>query len=330
MKKNALLKVFLSTLLLTITQPAFTQAQDYISNLDSCCASECCGESKWLFQADFLYWTTDFNAISSIDASIQAEDSVADATIQISHPKPKWDPGVRLTAGWIGPEQWDIQASWTNFYNSKTNSTAPFILQVATDNLGTSGNSKFTFRYNAANLEVGNTLALSSFLTIRPFAGIHALWINSDSKLFLVAPPMAGMTLQTDGFTANLNLNKRSWAVGPRLGINTSWGNFNGFSLVGNVSGALVYGKQQAKVNAEVDITSAVDINIHLRGDSRWHSMSTVQMQAGVAYTGNLCNNEFRISALWECNTISQANNVLIFERSISTQGLTLNLEYLF
>lgn len=331
---------FLSIFCLNAAQPLLAQSpvgnwncypiDNCVENRETYCAPLWCEESYWDFKADFLYWSTDFNAISAVDVELETTESTADASIQIKHPEQKWDPGVRLTAGRIFCGNWDIQGSWTYFYNSSTNDRTPFQLQVNMDSLNTSGSSRFVFRYNAADLELGTTLCLRPCLFIRPLIGVHAIWTQIDSNLNLIAPPSTGPDIDTDGFTVDINLNNHSWGVGPKIGINTLWGNFRGCSLVANVNGSLVYGQQRSKINAEVDVTSDVDINVHLMEDSHWLLMSTIQMQAGLSYFGCLCNNNFRINALWECNVLNQANNILIFDRSISTQGLTLSLEYPF
>lgn len=337
MQKTTLLGFFLSLCYLSGSQLLLAQTQvdscypidTCISNTEICCDSPC-WQNYWDFQADFLYWSTDFNTLGAIGVELATTDTTADASIQIRHPKQKWDPGVRLTAGYLGCVDWDILGSWTYFYNSTTNHRAPFQLQVNVDNLNTSGRSQFVFRYHAADLELGRTLCLKPYLVIRPLLGIHAISTQVDSKLNVIAPPSSGPDLDTDGFDVAINLKKQAWGIGPKIGINTLWGNLRGCSLVGNINGSLVYGEQRAKLNASIDITSDVDINIHLMGDSYWQLMSTIQFQSGVSYHGRLCNHVFGISALWECNVINHANNILIFDRAVCLQGLTLNLEYLF
>lgn len=334
MKKTTFIGFFLSLFCLSWAQPALAHSQEAICYpTDNCREFYCmspCGQNHWDFAADFLYWSTDFNALSAIGAEIATTETTADASIQIKHPNQQWDPGVRLTAALIDCDNWDITGSWTYFRNASTNHRTPFQLQVNVDNLNTSGSSRFVFTYNAADLELGTTLCLRPCLFARPFIGIHAIWTQIDSRLHLIAPPSTGPDIDTDGFTVGINMNNHSWGVGPRIGINTLWGNFRGCSLVANVNGALVYGEQRAKINAEVDITSDVDINIHVTGDSHWQLMSTIQMQGGLSYLSCFCNNSFRINLLWECNVLNQANNILIFDRAISTQGLTLGLDYLF
>lgn len=340
MKRILFSKLFFSLFYLSYAQSVSAQNQmDPYQSIESSYSSNSevyglmpssqapfCSEGGWMFKADFLYWSTDFNSISSIDAIIQPDDTAFDATIQIKHPSQTWDPGVRLTAGWVDSNNWDIQASWTNFYNSTTNHTAPFMLQVATENLNTEGSSKFAFRYNAADLQLGKTMTLSDYIIIRPFIGVQAIWTQISSNLNLTVPPLDG----SDGFTAGLRMKKDAWGIGPKIGINSAWGNLNGFSLIANINGSLAYGKQKSKTNLDVDVGSTVDINIHLMGSSHWQLMSTVQFQSGLAYNGQFLNNDFRINALWECNTISHASDILIFDKSINTQGLTLSLEYLY
>lgn len=335
MKKSILTGFFLSLYCMSYSLPLLAQRQMGCFDVcGTCCSNSeiCCTPSWrqnfWDFKADFLYWSTDFNTISAIGVGLVTTESTADAAIHIRHPGQGWDPGLRLTAGWFNCGNWDVQGGWTYFYNSNTNKSAPFALRVNEDNLNTIGRSKFVFRYNAADIELGTTSCLTSFLRIRPLIGVHAIWTQVDSKLNLLVPLSADPN--PDEIAIGINLKNRAWGVGPKIGINTLWGNCNGFSLVANVNGALVYGERDLKINAEVDIASNVDINIHLIGNSNWQLMSTVQMQAGLSYCGCVCNNNFRINALWECNVFNQVHNLLIFERSINTQGLTLSLEYLF
>lgn len=299
-------------------------ADYYYANPSACCASPtCCDQNKWKFGADFLYWTTNFNTVRGLDVSIQNTSTLTEATVNVAHPKQKWDPGVRVTAGWSGCDNLDVLGSWTYFYNSNANHHSPFMLQIDTTTITAAGGAKFVYRYNAADLELGKTLCLSPWLVIRPLIGVHAVWLELDNAL--------NLTISQPGtYGLAISLNAKAWGVGPKLGVNTNWGNYNGFSLVGNVNGSFVYGKHDGKVNAMVDISSPMDVNVHLTGQSHWVLMSTVQLQSGFSYATSFWGNEFRLNALWECNLINQADNVLILERSISTQGLTLGLEFTF
>lgn len=333
MKKTKLTRLVLALFYLSCFQPAVAQSTAYGRSVTNGGFSNgaCCGcQNNWDVEADFLYWSTNFHAISGINVGVQTADSAADATIHITHPTQKWDPGVKLAGGWTSCNNWDVQGRWTYFYNCNVSHRTPFELQIDADSFHTQGSSKFVFRYNAADLELGKTLCCGRCFLIRPILGVHAIWTHIKSNLNLTAPATTGTSLDTDGFTVGLHLSNKAWGIGPKMGVNTLWGNCKGFSLVGNICGSLVYGEHRVRANAEVDIVSDVDISIHAAGRSYWGMMSTVQIQAGLSYACCFCCKALTIQALWEGNLINQANNVLIFERSISTQGLTLGIEYSF
>lgn len=334
MKTIKLTKLILALAGLSCFQPVVAQTtmrhhgeiDDSLSRGMSCCKCQ----NSWNFDADFLYWSTNFNAISGINVGVQTADNAADAIIQVTHPTQKWDPGVKLAAGWTSCNNWSIDGMWTYFYNSNRSNRTPFDLQINADSFHTQGSSRFTFKYNAADFVLGKSLCFGRCFLIRPLMGVHAIWTQIQSNLNLTAPATSGTSIETDGFTIGLHLGSKAWGIGPQLGVHTLWGNIKGFSLVGNICGALVYGQHQVKANVEADIVSNVDVSVHLAGRSYWGMMSTIQIQSGFCYAFCFCNHELKIQALWEGNLINQANNLLIFERSISTQGLTLGAIYSF
>lgn len=326
MKKTQIIK-YLIALFASAWSPTLAAMED-----PSACTylSDCTYQNNWFFEADLLVWSTNFNTFSGIDVGIQTTDTTADATFFLMHSGRNWDPGVRLTAGWSCNNNWGIQGRWTYFYNSVSNSKAPFDLLVNTDGFHANGGSKFALKYNALDLELENILYLSPCMIIRPLVGIHALWTETQARLNFAVPAQSGTSLDTDGFAVMFNPKNSNWAIGPKLGVNSDWGNFKGFSLIGNVFGALVYGQHKAQINAEVDVTSDVDIRIHLVDSAFWELLSVLQFQTGISFSHCLFQCPCRVDLLWEANLINEARNTILFDKSISMQGLTLKMGFAF
>lgn len=270
-------------------------------------APKCDSQGNWDMWADFLWWSANFNTPTNVDTSF----SDSETNIKIKRPGSQWDPGVRVGLGWnTGYDNWDVQGFWTYFYNSATQD-----------------HSKVSFRYNVADYEMGKAYYVSRHFMIRPFTGIHAIWTSlnyrtsSDINIFSVINSVSTV------FSGTTRTELSSWGVGPRMGFNSNWGDYRGFSLLANISGSLLYGKELAK--ADID---APGVDYDIRDRDHWQLMPTMQLQFGLSYA--CCfgggQNQFRISAAWESNFIWEAANVLYYDRPISMQGLTVDLRFDF
>ncbi|MBS0603833.1 MAG: hypothetical protein JSS60_02215 [Verrucomicrobia bacterium] len=291
-------------------------------------APKCDNQRAWNFNADFLYWSTNFNSLSGLEAEVTSSDEY-NATIELERPDAEWDPGVRLALGWnTGYDNWDIQGMWTYFYNSTTGHETPIKIEYLGQDVGfDGGHTKFSFRYNAADFELGKSFYVSRHFFIRPFTGVHAIWttVRNFLELDSDADDLVG-DVDVEG-----SIRQSAWGVGPRIGVNTNWGDFRGFSLIGNVSGSLVYGKHLGKGSFDVEVDET-EVDVNIRGEEYWQLMPTMQLQMGLSY--GCCfgkdKNQFRVNAMWEANFISEAANGPGTDKAISMQGLTLDFGFIF
>jgi hypothetical protein len=290
--------------------------------------------------ADFLWWTTNFNMPPGLATELATivpnlNNTTNDLRIKIDRPDNRWDPGVRVGIGWnTGYDNWDVQGYWTFFYNSKTKHHTPLDLDVVgqpTSGIEL-GKVKQRFRYNAADVELGKAYYVSSHFYIRPFTGIHAIWTSQvDDERY-----NSNGTFLNNAFNGTKEYEFRSdmgsWGVGPRIGFNSNWGNFRGLSLMGNISGSLVYGQFQFKQKMEVEPSTTTEYTINLRDKQYWQLMPTMQILMGLSYSCCFGNGQyqFRASAGWETNFIWQASNFWYVERPISMQGLTAEIRFDF
>jgi len=107
------------------------------------------------------------------------------------------------------------------------------------------------FDYDMANLDVGQTLNIGCNTQVRLFAGLSYVRLReqlvstffNDPNINPVPPVMAtpDPTLQY----ISLNNTSTYTGVGPRLGFNTAYTVMEGFTLVGQLSGAILGGWMQ-------------------------------------------------------------------------------------
>ncbi len=289
--------------------------------------------------AEFLWWSTNFSSVppgmSIMLDAITSELNNAGANLRIHTKAPSrhWDPGVRIGLGWnTGYDNWDVQGYWTYFYNSASKNEEPLEVDTPDELVGIDdGDAKLRMRYNAADAELGKAYYVSSHFFIRPFTGVHAIWLSQhhDEEYDV----NGGFLDFSDTRDYEFESEQDLWGLGPRIGVNTNWGCFKGFSLMGNVSTSMLYGK--ALIKTKMDIEAGLELpetEVRIRQKEYWQIMPTLQLLLGISYgyCFNEGQNQFRISAGWETNFIWQASNFLALERPISMQGLTAQIRFDF
>ena len=140
--------------------------------------------------ADFLWWSTNFSQAPGLSTELATiipslDNPIDNLKIKVKRPTAHWDPGARVGLGWnTGYDNWDVQGYWTFFYNSTHKHNAPLDLDVqTTEEAGFGeGKVKLRFRYNVADVELGKSYYVSSHFYVRPFTGVHAIWLSQRSN----------------------------------------------------------------------------------------------------------------------------------------------------
>jgi len=341
---------------------------------DGCC------EGKILWLSEFLWWTpgntapfanndfvNDGLAITSTTAPFASEvDTVNEPYARISE---KWSMGNRIGLGWeSGEERWQIWGLWTGYSNYARrvlNATPPppvappvfgaglnegfidfpVVGDVFPGNVapaGLSATATYKLNFNVADLVFGKPLCLCDSLELMPFAGVRAAFIHQRDALKLQG--LADATA-IPGIFAFEGTNNRAyqnlWAVGPRLGLAATLGDWCGFNLLGTISGGILYGRmEQGYSVSSYDPRTTIDskdsilqdptviISTYTTTKDRYNLIvPNLQVQLGFGYEMEIClfQRLFNINcfAMWEGNTYWGASNRLLFERQLSLTGLT-------
>jgi|GEM_PF-1082051 len=292
----------------------------------------------------------------------------------------KWSPGVRVGLGWESASgDWQIWGTWTGYsnYSRKVLAARGPVLNTARaptlaftipplgaefSSINTAGIlgtflvpfmrghdtvATHKLNYNVADLVFGRTWEIGCGVELMPFVGVRATFINQQDEAFFT-----GNILPVDGtdFFANnggrVKDNQHVWGVGPRLGLEATWGNWCGFSLIGNISAAILYGRYEEYgnlseygppsrgVGIEVIPSNPLTIvtyNINAR-DRYNQIIPNLQAQLGFGYEIDFSLNGssygLEIFAMWEGNAYWGAYNHFFRERMLGLNGLTTGFAF--
>ena len=210
--------------------------------------------------ADILYWrakqcgTENWGQILDVN--------VPKGRIDILEVDFKWDPGFRVGVGYrMDHDCWDTQFMYTRFKTQGTDHvtsddliTSSFLGNFYFENLAGFAFSgpqyhkasiKWTIDFNVFDGELGRKFWISKALSLRPFMGVKGGWIYQRIRSKWKDPNTTSFERATE------NLKNDFRGIGPSAGLNTLWKlwrcEHSSFSLFGDVSGAIMWGKWTLK-----------------------------------------------------------------------------------
>ena len=155
-----------------------------------------------------------------------------------------YGPGVRIGLGFKPPIDWDLYLSWTYFKNTSKEKFAGELLMFNTPvrPLGRI-ESSLTIKYNILDLEFGRPYHIGQTFSVRTHVGLRGGWIKNNGRNdgYDAAAPTPSDQYSPTYFS----FKEKYWLIGPRAGFAADlfFSKDYGFSLYGNFSGALMYGK---------------------------------------------------------------------------------------
>lgn len=170
-----------------------------------------------------------------------------------------WNPGIRFGIGfYLDHDAWSLDFNWTwvnitNYQYGNAGSAGGVVipLQLTGAGLGTQTNTLFGSRssakwdtsYNVLDIALGKPYHISRYLVFNPFFGVRAGWIDQHYSVDYAGSNGAAATRTVH------HMDNDFWGVGTRAGLNTDWFLGKGWSLFGNVSFAMLFGKFEVDQN---------------------------------------------------------------------------------
>ncbi len=254
-----------------------------------------------------------------------------------------WDFGFRTGAGYtFEHDAWDV---WINFtwFQTKASNTAHkpnhgglfpqkgFPLPIDASSI----HCDWNVHYYTLDLELGRRFFLSRFFSVRPQMGIESAWISQRRGFAVtgeIAPAISGENIK----------DKNSFAgVGPRIGVDSTWYLGRHFSLLGSLSGALLWGRFEAHTKESLLTPAGKEPFINV--DGNLHTLvPNAQMKLGLGWDANIRsdNNHLGIALVYEFQYwwrqnqfINEPFATVSFQHEsmdLSINGLTLEIRFDF
>jgi len=282
--------------------------------------------------ADALYWhaseTVDWGHIVS-----SGPNFVQDHYKIISF---GWDPGFRVGLGYnMHHDQWDTQIAYTWFRSQATgygsgDITSGFLAaRLSLLEPFKKGKIICNLHYNMFDWDLGRSFLVSKFLSLRPFIGVKAGWIDQTIRAEWSTPSFL--------FSATENVRNKFGGGGPRGGVNGKWilGSVDRhvFSLLGNCAGAFMWGSW--KLQDEFIDVFGTQISIPMKDRNFGALMLQALMGFGWDFNFDKDRSHFALKASYEIQ--DWLNHFQVFTNASGTdnvdlilQGLTVDLRFDF
>ena len=266
----------------------------------------------WQLQEDGLIYATEATAL--------------DLPIGNDRVKQKYHWGFRIGLDWTLPhDNWDIAATWTNLIsNCHSNATATTGNTLRAPRFATSfttASAKYHNHLEQISLNTGREFFVSKWVTLRPFFGLRADWLRQRLHMSYSEIATNPTNIET------IQRRCKWWGMGIESGLNTQWSFCGGFSLYGNVAGAIEYGLAKQAVNESGIIAFSFR-------DSYRICRPILDLQLGLGWNYNSCNDcfHFGLKLGWENHLYFNQNLLFDFIPSgdLTYQGWTLHANFDF
>lgn len=302
--------------------------------------------SSWDFnvQGGFIYWQAieeglDFAFSGDANADPLILPNLNQRIIGMNW---KYKPGFKVGVGYgFDYDKWDLYVEYTRLHGSiSTSSIEPnfsigklrpiwlHFTNAVFIGPADSAQAKWEHDFDFLDAELARSSYVGTKLTFRSYFGVRAAWIDQKFNV-----TYQYNTIDTDTFS---NSKSDSWALGPRVGLDTNWMLGYGFRLVGNVNAALLYTRykfRHAEGNQQQLGTSQFDMTV--RSDS--YLRPSLDMLLGIGWGMYFAKNSWHIDffasydykAFWNQNMMrfyleQTGTTTASFDHDLYLQGLTL------
>jgi hypothetical protein len=339
-----------------------------------------CGGWDFFASASFIYWQpiqdnmevglTNINPLATTALGAGTNQSTEGSFIQMNF---SYKPGFKVGLGMdFDFDNWDSYAEYTYLHGTHHTSSngptdgfifptwgAPFVINNAP--FYTQASSSFKCNLDIVDWVLGRNYFVGTKLMFHPVAGARAAWItesNSVKYTNSVANGVTGFLSNASGsngatFTQTVvHARAHSWAIGPRVGLETNWMLGEGFRLMTDGYADILYTKYKVQTKTQAialaantvgpavgNIQAAITRAVHV-GAVRAH----LDLEMGLGWGSYFANNGWHIdlSATYGFQVFFDQNMLRTFTNAnmvgnsrtangnLYTQGLTATARFDF
>ena len=314
--------------------------------------------------ADILYWHA---KVGGTEYAYSDQDPIASLPIKGRTKSIDfgWDWGLRFGLGYnFDYDSWDVSGQYTWFDSSGSDSSRAGQSSVLVPIRGSSritilpgqslppflfcssAKSHYNFDFQAIDLELGRAFFQSQWFSVRPFWGLKAAWIDQQQTTRYTGGSSfhdaqgVPTALGLEGSTVHIKDHCDYGGFGPRVGFDSKWHLGSGFSIFGNVAGALLYGFFDVNHKEKWSNSELTRIKIHANRNA---FSPTLQMQMGLRYDTYMHKDQqhlglglgFETQYWWRQNQMLKVDDAFVmkyerYSEDINMYGLTLDIKWDF
>ena len=204
--------------------------------------------------ADFIYWKQSQVLNGAADVATLGT-SILNASHSLELAQPGYKPGFQVGLGFNmkGMDNWNLYSEYTWYQNNSSKTVTagsgevlilmPVGFEVIT---AAEKTSKSKLNYNNLNLSLERPFYWGKKLTSNFGCGLRALWLSqhfTSDVSGLDAISLTGGSHVTLSGSATRTLQSKSWALGPRINVDSDWLLGYGFKVLGNAAASVLYTK---------------------------------------------------------------------------------------
>ena len=307
------------------------------------------GVDLFLF-GQLLVWNAHENGLPFAIVNENSGHNLADSKVKNIHSE--WDAGFRVGIGYNLPHDgWDLNLAWLRFntdgekkINAHSNRhvfstrNQPREMNVFNDSCQ-KAHSRWDLHLNQLDLDLGREFFVSKWLTLRPHFGVRSDWVHQKwESHFRNFQGFQFINPQINTFPPNkleIEYKDEWWGIGLEGGLDTQWGLGSGWSLFGNMTGAILYGFHD--IDVEDEVSPAVTISGYFTPTSKGTfvdmdntyrvSHPILDIMMGLRYDRMFSNDQFHLGLQlgWEHHVYFSQNQFPVFVDDVNLGTIVSN-----
>ncbi len=298
-------KIFIS-FLGVLALPFYLSAEDLQGGYNKSANYLCQDGLNVEMSADFLYWDwqQDFLQIGTlVDGSFGSSKSL--------YLDPNYHPGFQIGVGFnlLGMDDWHFFSEYTWYKNrswalTKATEEEPIVLPSSFSRMDQQLQkqahlvgvlkTQASMHFNALDILLGRPFYMGRKLTANVFMGLKTLWLSERSLL--------------ESFTDTIDLTsgkklllyskwrQKSWALGPKIGVDASWLFGKGLKLLANGSFSTLYTRYTVYANSETVVNLGKKIKGRQEELNNYGTLRPItETFLGIGWESHFLDDSFRI-----------------------------------
>ncbi len=342
MKKFCLLMIMITVSRLSAMQPCALPC----ANIDACQNNQTSHVSVF---ANALYWQA---GEEGLDYMIKNNTGATFINCgNVERVKFDWNGGFRVGLGYCHDCcPMGVNACYTRFTtggNDSVSATFPEVLFPVWSNPSTNivtekeAQTRLKLLFEAVDLQLSTLFSPNCCVNLMPVLGVRYARINQRFNI----NASGGQSLGPIAFVLDdaIAMKNNFWGVGPKVGINSTWGSWHGLSIFGAMDFALLSGTFDIKQREDIVFTDGVPATTFLNiKDNRFHLVRpNLNIILGLQWDWQICGGHaLCFSAGWEQQFFFGQNQLMRFSDDVnpgvntavqgdfSTRGLTVAVSY--